>query len=381
MYERLLRFLRCPDCQGSLELEELAASPSDAGREISEGLLHCGGGHCFPVVRNIPRMLPDSLAEHWHELRKLVEDAVVGGGPSAPRLRQLLDRMASSDGSDQKYDRRTKSNFSNEWKHFELGDRTWGMELAARVRGFFVEPIGIPPDELEGMVVLDAGCGNGTQSVAYTDLGLEVLALDLSSGVEHGEAFRQQHAMGRPDRVHFVQADLLAPPLPPGTVDIIHSAGVLHHTPDTEQTFRGLVPLLREGGTFYVWLYRYEPVVTPVVNTLRAATTRIPPPVFARLATVLAEPFRLFCYTVNGLGIRSYPRLTHREAALGLLDIFGAPHAHYHTYEEVARWYLEEGFLEVWPCNPSRRGFGICGRLGSSGALTRAAPEQVADET
>ena len=29
--------------------------------------------------------------------------------------------------------------------------------------------------------MLDAGCGNGSQSVAYTALGLEVIAVDLSS--------------------------------------------------------------------------------------------------------------------------------------------------------------------------------------------------------
>jgi hypothetical protein len=53
---------------------------------------------------------------------------------------------------------------------------------------------------------------------------------------------------------------------------------------------------------------------------------------------------------------------SRREAALALMDIFGAPYAHYHSFDEVARWYGSEGFDEIWGCNDGRRGFGVCGR-------------------
>jgi hypothetical protein len=137
---------------------------------------------------------------------------------------------------------------------------------------------------------------------------------------------------------------------------------VLHHTPDTEVTFRRLCPLLRPAGTFYIWLYKYEAIVTPLVNAIRGITTRVPRPALARASRMLADAFRLFCLTVNGLGLRRYPRLDRREAALALLDIFGAPHAHYPSFAEVARWYDSEHFQEVWQCNETRRGFGVCGR-------------------
>jgi hypothetical protein len=44
------------------------------------------------------------------------------------------------------------------------------------------------------------------------------------------------------------------------------------------------------------------------------------------------------------------------------MHIFGAPYAHYHSFEEVARWFRSEGFNDFWPCSETRRGFGICGR-------------------
>lgn len=173
------------------------------------------------------------------------------------------------------------------------------MELEDRVRWFFLEPIKIPKAELSGKLMLDAGCGNGSQSVAYTEFGLEVVALDLSTGLEKGYVFRQKYEKGKPEKVHFVQADLQNPPLAPDTFDIIHSACVLHHTPNTEKTFRVLRPLLKDGVTFYVWFYKYEKIVTPIVNSMRAVTTCIPAPAFAKLADAMSFPFIGFCWTVR----------------------------------------------------------------------------------
>ncbi|MGI9069494.1 MAG: methyltransferase domain-containing protein [Pyrinomonadaceae bacterium] len=354
MYLRLLDFLRCPSCQSSLRSVALDSEPLPDG-EITSGLLHCVGcALWFPVVRGIPRMLPDALQEHWSTLETLIPQ------PTPDSLRQLIESVNST--RPVSYHQQTRENFSHEWDNHALGGKTWGMLLSDRVQWFFLEPLHIPAAELRGKVMLDAGCGNGSQSVAYTEHGLEVIAVDLSSGLEHGYAYRRLHAGADPAKVHFVQADLQSPPLAAGSLDIIHSAGVLHHTPDTLQTFRALRPLLRPGGTFYVWLYKYEKWVTPLVNSIRAVSTRIPPAAFARVAQLFAIPFIGFCKTVNALGIRTYPRQTRREAALALMDIFGAPYAYYHSFEEVAEWYKAAGFGEIWPCNDGRRGFGVCGR-------------------
>jgi SAM-dependent methyltransferase/uncharacterized protein YbaR (Trm112 family) len=344
MFSGLLNVLRCPVCGGTLELAGgQSGSDGSPAPEVGDGTLHCSGGHSFPVVRGIPRMLTDGVP----------------------------DPRESPDG-------RTSETFSHEWSYYEPGDRTWGIDLEDRVRKYFLESVRIPRESLAGMRLLDAGCGNGSQSVAYTEFGLEVVAIDLSSGLEHGRSFAGIHPGARPDRVHFVQADLRQPPLAPASFDVIHSAGVLHHTPDTEYTFRRLCPLLRPGGTFYVWLYKYEPIVTPVVTGIRAVTRRVPPSVFGRVAGLLAPAFRAFRFGLDRLGVRTYPPATNREAALALIDIFGAPHAHHHTYDEVAAWFRSEGFEEIWPCNDDRRGFGVCGRR--SGAVDESSRLRIGQE-
>ncbi len=305
MYLRLLEFLRCPSCRAELSCTALETQSETQGGEIMSGLLACCDGHWFPIVRGIPRMLPDAIQEHWPAIKTLVPQ------PLPPSLEPLLANLNSQ--KDVSYHQATRENFSHEWDHHELGGKTWGMELSDRVQWFFLEPLRISRDDLRGKLMLDAGCGNGSQSVAYTTLGLEVIAVDLSSGLEKGYAYRQLHSGAHPERVHFVQADLQHPPLAPHILDIIHSAGVLHHTPDTLTTFRALRPLLRPGGTFYVWLYKYEKLVTPVVNSIRAISTKISPASFARIADLMALPFIGFCKTVNALGIRDYSNMNRRN--------------------------------------------------------------------
>jgi len=318
---RLLDKLVCPDCQGRFTLDEPVSGDLD---EIESATLVCTADHAFPVVAGIPRLL------------------TAGSGADLDRVRE---------------------SFSREWAHHELGDRTWYVDLETRVRTTFVEALGIPPSELAAMTVLDAGCGNGSQSVAFTEFADEVIAVDLSTGLELGYEFRNQWPRGRRDAVHFMQADVTRPPLPPRSIDVLYSFGVLHHTPDTRASFEALVKLLRPGGTGYVWVYRYEPFWTPLIASLRAAATRVPVGLFDQLTRVLAWPFVGFTKALDALGVRAYPRISRDEAALALLDIFAAPYAHYHSPDEVRGWFAAAGFVDVRECTPARRGFGMVGRL------------------
>lgn len=352
MRERLLEFLCCPDCHDEIKLEVF----DFLADEIISGVLYCPQEHFFPISGGIPRLLPNSLKEYWREIESSVPS------PVPVPIKSLFEK-SSFVAKTKDYDTRTKTNFSNEWDNHQVGGKTWTMDLDDRVQWFFLDPIKIPKEELSGKLMLDAGCGNGSQSVAYTEFGLEVVALDLSTGLEKGYAFRKMYNRGNPKRVHFVQADLQNPPLVEGVFDIIHSAGVLHHTPNTEETFRQLRPLLKSGGTMYVWLYKYENIVTPIVNTLRVVTTRIPSALFSKVADLTSISFIGFCWTVNKLGIRKYETLDRREATLAIHDIFGAPYAHYHSFDEVANWFKSVGITEIWPCNDDRRGFGVCGKV------------------
>src|SRR3546814_9464022 len=52
-----------------------------------------------------------------------------------------------------------------------------------------------------------------------------------------------------------IQADIGTLPFRPGAFYLIVSLGVLHHTPDTREYTRRLVPLLAPGGELAIWVY------------------------------------------------------------------------------------------------------------------------------
>lgn len=330
----LLDMLRCPGCGARFKVEdavEKLAPPLAPGfgatddREVTSGTLVCAGcGSGAPIRNGIPRLV---------ELNA--------------RGRVQVDEH-------------TRTSFSFEWKLHRPEDGTWGMTVDERTKWYFLNGVGLQLDEVPGLRVLDAGCGNGSSTLGIARLGALCVGIDLSTGLEKVTEYLTESDRGL--AALYVQGNLVDAPFAPETFDVVFSAGVLHHTPDTRRAFLALAPLVKPGGRFYVWLYRHERLVTPIVNTLRVGTTRLPPRMFLAVALAMAPAFQLFTWTMNATGIRQYRRMSWRASALALLDIFGARYAHTHTYEEVTRWYLAEGFDAPRLCGLERRGFGVCGR-------------------
>lgn len=338
---RLLDLLRCPGCRARFRLElpiEHPAPPLDLrvgandNKEVASGALVCTGcGSSAPIRGGIPRLV---------ELR--------GAG------RVLVDEQ-------------TRSSFSFEWALHRPEDGTWGMTIEERTKGYFLNGVGLRPDEVAGLRVLDAGCGNGSSTLGIARLGALCVGIELSTGLEKAREYFTESDRGL--EALYVQANLLDAPFEPETFDVVFSAGVLHHTPDTRKAFKALAPLVKPGGRFYVWLYRHEKGVTPIVNTLRAVTTRLPPPVAFAVALVAAPAFQAFTRVLNATGVRGYRPMSWRSSALALLDIFGARYAHAHTCEEVTEWYLAEGFEAPRLSSLERRGFSVCGTKGAGAGL------------
>jgi SAM-dependent methyltransferase/uncharacterized protein YbaR (Trm112 family) len=233
----------CPGCAGTLRLD---CFDGDDAR-CREGLLECAAcGKWFPVTSGIPRLLlpgplrPDETAflARW--------PGRVGHLPASP--------AAASDGQAQ-----VQRAFGHKWTR----QPWWGLEGAsARVfdewmlarygwsdRNVYERFMG------SRRRVLDAGTGLGREAMrmAQANPEAEVYGLELSECVDEAAG----HAARRGIRnVHFVQADLMAPPFAPASFDFILSEGVLHHTPDTRAAFRSLARLLAPGGEIAFYVYR-----------------------------------------------------------------------------------------------------------------------------
>ncbi|HSL60083.1 MAG TPA: methyltransferase domain-containing protein [Acidimicrobiales bacterium] len=111
--------------------------------------------------------------------------------------------------------------------------------------------------------VLDLGCGPGAQTVA---LGValpaaRIVAVDLLAPMAE-ETRRRIIARGVEGRVVAVVGDMAAPPIAPGSQDLIWSEGAIYNLGVTE-ALRAWRPLLRPGGTVAftepVWLVDSPP--------------------------------------------------------------------------------------------------------------------------
>lgn len=125
------------------------------------------------------------------------------------------------------------------------------------------------------LTILDAGCGNGRETIRLARLNPDalVVGLDISNAVDQAA----KNAAGL-DNVRFVQADLCDPPFWPGSFDYIHSFGVLHHTPDTRRAFAALAPLLSTTGEFCFYVYaKKAPIREFSDDYMRAELRKLPP--------------------------------------------------------------------------------------------------------
>lgn len=132
--------------------------------------------------------------------------------------------------------------------HAEVSDRYYGCGLVA-------------PDLLEGLRVLDLGCGSGRDCYLLSRLvgeggevvGVDMTAEQLAVAERHREFHRERYGYGR-SNVRFLEGQierLDALGLEPGGFDLIVSNCVINLSPDKAAVLAGAHDLLKPGGELY----------------------------------------------------------------------------------------------------------------------------------
>jgi SAM-dependent methyltransferase len=238
------------------------------------------------------------------------------------------------------------ASFGRQWNRYDVA-RDEEDEAVFRVK------TGIDPRDLEGRLVLDAGCGGGRYARLAGRHGARVIGVDLSAAVEKAAAL----CAGWPD-VTIVQADLLDLPLAEAAFDVAFSIGVLHHSPDPRRAFAQVAARVKPGGRLAVWLYRKNTPPQEALNTaLRAVTTRLPArvlePVCAGLGVLGGIP--VLNKTLNKVvNFSNHPDWTLRVC--DSFDWYAPRYQSHHTTAELERWFSEEGFEDLTVLPPARSG-------------------------
>ena len=97
-------------------------------------------------------------------------------------------------------------------------------------------------------VVLDIGCGTGTQCGDIADKVKQVTGIDISRKLL---AIAQQRMAERKlDNVEFLQTSLFDERFQPGSFDMVMAFHVLHFFEDIDAVFKRIHDLLKPGGMF-----------------------------------------------------------------------------------------------------------------------------------
>jgi len=288
---------------------------------------------------------------------------VMRGG--IPRAANLLSSAQSQ----------TEETFGFKWKKRDTFDSPASL---ARMREWLLQRYGDPSDAAwlradAKPLVLDAGCGAGMSALELFGPvadRIRYLGVDISEAVDVARARFTERGLN----AGFVQADICQLPFAPGSVDVIFSEGVLHHTDSTERALKSLAPLLKIGGQFMFYVYRRKgPIREFSDDFIRAKLQAMPPEEawhamepLTSLGIALGEldaeidipeaidlldipagrinVQRLFYWHVAKMFYR--PDLTLDEMNHINFDWYAPANAHRQSPEEIRQWCVDAG-LEI----------------------------------
>lgn len=110
-----------------------------------------------------------------------------------------------------------------------------------------------PYDEYPaGSNILEVGCGMGTMAMNWARRGVNMTATDLNSTAVK-QTKRRFELYGL--KGNILQADANHFSFEDNEFDYAYSWGVLHHSPDLEQSISEMMRVTKPGGGFGLWLY------------------------------------------------------------------------------------------------------------------------------
>ena len=232
MKESLVEYLICPKCGKNFSLR----TKKKIKEEIHSGELICKKRHRFPIIEGIPRLVVDKA-------KTFVE---------------------TEDSFSSKWKKYNKTYHSKKWFN---GQKKWflerfGWKTLSNFNKFLKTRTKI----------LDAGTGVGNSAKLFSsNPNATVFAIDASESVIF--AYRKY---GNLSNIHFLQADIRKLPFKKNFFDFICSDQVLHHTKDTESSFKMLTKLLAKNGIISIYVYKIKGPMREFADTfIRESTVKM----------------------------------------------------------------------------------------------------------
>lgn len=232
MKSSLVDYLVCPICRKNITLDASKKSKN----EVLEGTLRCTNNHKFKIIRGIPRFVTDTAQ----------------------------DFVVTEDAFSSKWRKFNKQFHNKKWQDFQL---KWLIERYDwKKHSNFIKFLKTKN------TILEAGSGVGNSAkLLSTNSNSTVFAIDASESIDF--AYKKY---GNAKNIHFLQADLRQLPFKKNSFDYVLSDQVLHHTKNTETSFKYLVTFLKKNGHISVYVYNKKaPMREFADDFIRGRTTKM----------------------------------------------------------------------------------------------------------
>ncbi len=326
----MMDILACPVCGQSFELSisglEEAGCDGDTFPECSH--------YCAYISRNLTST--SNRKDAYVHCRQCYQEDVASGTLTCPKghtypIRGSIPRFVSTFSTDG----RTKQTFDVEWGVFHYEEKIYGHTQDEELGDFFRRMV-IDAAFLRNKTILDAGCGVGRLAQSISRLAKEVVAIDLSGGVEEARIRNRDRYT-----VHVLQGDIMALPLGPCSFEYAYAKGVLHYVSDPRKCISGLADVVQPGGGLSITIYpRMSPLFEIFNRQLRRITVKLPVSMVFRLSFLLL-PF--FSLSWKWSGVEKRP-IEWNERAHMIFNWLSSAFQNRATNEEVLGWFRDCGF-------------------------------------
>ena len=191
---------------------------------------------------------------------------------------------------DQNLDQQVIDSFGHEWSAFDYAESETDDALDSQFLAYCT-PIDLTQFNSKSSVAADFGAGSGRWASRLLPHFALVYALEPSDGANKvlGKKFSKE------SRMTILQETVGANSIPPESLDLAMSLGVLHHIPDTGLAIKYVALKIKSGGVFLCYLYYklenkplHYRVLFWVSNSLRWAISRMPYSMRRLIAKIIA---------------------------------------------------------------------------------------------
>lgn len=201
------------------------------------------------------------IKELGQRLKRKIKKTFFSSPETDALYRLLYELVQDKEESLSLSSKQTKKAFAFQWKSLPEGDGLLSDPwFRSNVTSILTDQeLLIKPEWFAGKEVLDAGCGNGRWSYAFSKLGAKVTAVDINAiALEE----TKKNLSGSSIQHEFYQSplEILSSNLPAKKFDVVFSWGVLHHCQSFNKALQQLFGYVKEGGVLYLYLYGRESI-------------------------------------------------------------------------------------------------------------------------